>query len=877
MTSQRFYILIALFSFYSTIIYAQGIRGVITNNDGNPVPFAAIYVSSLHCGTTANIEGEYQLQLDQGTYEVVFQYLGYKLQSPTIVIGTSFQTLNIALEPQYYNLAEIIVTASGEDPAYYIMRKAISMSQYYKNQVSEYSARIYLKGSGVVKTIPYLLRSTLKKDGVEQGKYFVSENISDIHFTLGEPLQTNVISMQSSGNENEASPMQFVTMSLYDDINGIISPLSRDAFQVYRYKLVGSFTEDDQTINKIEVIPRRMGPDLYSGYIFIRNESWSLHTVDLKVSQKLFNATIRQVYKPVSELVWMPVSHNFDISVSIMGIELEYKYLVSVNYNNVKLNTAIDHNLYRSEPSDILSEIVKEKQVMEEGLIANTLPDRTGSIQRQKMKELLARQELNNKEMRELNKLIKLETNASKPKKPLEVKHLNTEIADSAKIRPIDYWQQNRPVPLTVNEVKSFEENSDTSQSNDTTNKKKTWVTRSGFWLGNPNVKLNDRWKLQHNGLFGLSTFNYNTVDGFLLTKKIKVINDAIDGRQWMLGNTTSYSFGRVTFNSQLEAAFLYNPLQRASVKLSGGRTTSDFNAEQGVLPLFNSITTLFFTQNYLKIYEKDFIQLSHETDITNGLVLSIAFEYADRRQLDNHTDFSITNPFGIVFTSNIPIFADSSLVHSHHAFLLDATLSFTPQHYYEIKNKRKQMLYSHYPTFSLHYRQGIKGVFNSETRFNSIEASVKQSFNLRMIGSFSYLISAGKFMDQKQVHFADFRHFNNNPILINGGNRLDMFRTLQFYENSTNGQFFQGHLEYEHARLLIKRLPFLANSLIKETVFIKTLCTNGNRPYYEFGYGLNQLFLLFSAEIVTGFSGSEHHYTGIRISIPISGGTISL
>ncbi|NOU47634.1 MAG: carboxypeptidase-like regulatory domain-containing protein [Bacteroidales bacterium] len=875
MSNQRLTTLLILLLF-SIVARAQGIRGVVTNKEGNPVPFAAIYVPSLHSGTTANIDGEYQLQLEQETYEVVFQYLGYKQQSLTVDIGNTFQKLNIVLEPQYYNLAEVIITASGEDPAYYIMRKAISMSQYYKNQVSEYSAHIYLKGSGVVKKIPYLLRSTLKKDGVEQGKYFVSENISDIQFKLGEPLQTKVISMQSSGNENEASPMQFVIMSLYDDINGIISPLSRDAMQVYRFKLEGSFTEDGQTINKIEVIPRRKGPDLYSGFIFIRNESWSLHTVDLKVSQKMFDATIRQVYKPVSKFVWLPVSHDFDVAVSVMGVELEYKYLVSVNYNNVKLNPAIDHNLYQPESSE-MPEIAEVKNQSIENQVSKTLPDTTGTIQQQKMKELLARQELNNKEMRELNKLIKLETNASKPKKPLEVKQLNTDVADSAKIRPVDYWQQNRPVPLTVNEVKSFEEKSDTTDVNDTTHKKKTWVSRSGLWFGSSDVKLNDHWKLKHNGLFGLSTFNYNTVDGLLLSKNIKVIYDAIDGRQWTLDNKTSYAFERKTFNAQLETAFLYHPLQRASVKLSGGRTTSDFNAEQGVLPLFNSITTLFFTQNYLKSYEKDFVKISYETDITNGLVLSVGMEYADRRQLDNHTDFSVSNPFGDAFTSNIPVFAVSSLVKNHRAFLLDVDLSFTPRHYYEIKNKHKQMLYSNYPTFSLHYRQGIKGVFSSDSRFNSLEASVKQTFNIRMIGRFSYFVSGGTFMDNKQIYFADYRHFNNNPLLINDGKKIDMFRTLQFYENSTNKQFFQAHLEYEHARLLIKRLPFMANSLIKETLFAKTLCTSGNKPYYEIGYGLNQVFLLFNAEIVAGFSGSHHQYTGVRISIPISGGTISL
>jgi len=875
MSNQQLTTLLILILFTSVVVHAQGIRGVITTPEGNPIPFAAVYVPSIHSGTTANILGEYQLALESGTYDVVFQYLGYKIQSSKIVIGTTFQPLNIVLETQYYNLAEVIVTASGEDPAYYIMRKAISMSQYYKNQVSEYSADIYLKGTGVVKNIPFLLRRQLKKEGIEQGKYYVSETISDIHFKLGEPLQTHVISTQSSGDENESSPMQFVTMSLYDNINGIISPLSRDAFQVYRYKLDGSFMEDGHTINKISVIPRRKGPDLYSGTIFIREGSWSLHTVDLTVSQKMFDASIRQVYKPVSELVWMPVSHNFDIFLSILGVELDYNYVVSANYTHVKLNPAVNHEIYRPDILENKPEIADEKQLEGNNKIDKSLQAKTSAKQQLKMKELLARQDLNNKEMRELNKLIKMETKASKT--TLEIKQANTELADSARLRTPEFWLQKRPVPLTTIEKKSFDENKNDTISKDSTSRKNTWISRSGFWFGKENVKLNDRWKLQHNGFFGLNSFNFNTVDGFLFTKNIKVIYDAIDGRQWTLANKTSYAFVRKTFNSQLETSFLYHPLRRASVKLTGGRITSDFNAEQGVLPLFNSITTLFLTQNYLKLYEKDYLRIAHEIDIATGLVLLVATEYAHRHQLDNRTDFSFTNPFHDTFTSNIPRFTDSSRVQSHNAFLLDLALSYTPRYFYKITENRKLMLYSAYPTFTLHYRQGIKGIFGSDPRFNFIEAEIKHDLNIRMVGRFSYLVSGGSFINNKQIYFADYRHFNNNPLVINNGDQRDMFRLLQFYENSTIKPFVQAHLTYEHARLLIKRLPFMANSLIKETVFAKTLCTSGNRPYYEIGYGLNQLFLILNAEIVTGFVGSHHQYTGIRISIPISGGTISL
>ncbi len=145
---------------------------------------------------------------------------------------------------------------------------------------------------------------------------------------------------------DDTGPMQFVTISLYNDINGIISPLSRAAFQVYRFRLDGTFVENGRTINKISVIPKRKGQDLYSGTIYIRQGSWNIHSVDLKVEQRMFSIEVRQVYQQIKPLVWMPVSLNFDAVVKAFGGKAIIKYLVSVNDYAVELNPAIDHTFY---------------------------------------------------------------------------------------------------------------------------------------------------------------------------------------------------------------------------------------------------------------------------------------------------------------------------------------------------------------------------------------------------------------------------------------------------------------------------------------------------------------------------------------------------
>lgn len=111
-------------SFY--ISSAQGIRGRITNVQGEAIAYANIYIPQLKNGTTSSIDGRYELKLPEGNYKVLFQYLGYQTQSQEVIVTKSFQEINIQLITQDYKIPEIIIIASGEDPAYYIMRHAIA-------------------------------------------------------------------------------------------------------------------------------------------------------------------------------------------------------------------------------------------------------------------------------------------------------------------------------------------------------------------------------------------------------------------------------------------------------------------------------------------------------------------------------------------------------------------------------------------------------------------------------------------------------------------------------------------------------------------------------------------------------------------------------
>jgi len=115
---------ITLISLLSTgNVFSQGVEGNVRNEAGEAIPFATVYVPDLHHGTIANEEGLFQLSLPRGVQQVYFQYLGYTTEVRELHVTDQYVQLHVVMEVQQYQLPPVTVTASGEDPAYYIMRR----------------------------------------------------------------------------------------------------------------------------------------------------------------------------------------------------------------------------------------------------------------------------------------------------------------------------------------------------------------------------------------------------------------------------------------------------------------------------------------------------------------------------------------------------------------------------------------------------------------------------------------------------------------------------------------------------------------------------------------------------------------------------------
>ena len=113
---KNFFLLLTLIFFTSYAFSQQGVlAGTLNDGEYNDIlPFANVLVKGTTIGTTTDFDGKYLLDVDPGTYTVVFSYLGYQTKEITgveIVAGQE-TIVDVTLNPLANQLDEVVVTTT---------------------------------------------------------------------------------------------------------------------------------------------------------------------------------------------------------------------------------------------------------------------------------------------------------------------------------------------------------------------------------------------------------------------------------------------------------------------------------------------------------------------------------------------------------------------------------------------------------------------------------------------------------------------------------------------------------------------------------------------------------------------------------------------
>lgn len=844
-------LLITLFYICSLPLFAQLLTGKITDISGEVIPNATLYIREVALGITADENGEFRASLKKGTYTCDFSSLGYERKTIPVEIQKAETHLAVEMEKRTYALKEVIISANREDPAYAIMRKAIGMAPFYLHQVKKYESTMYVKGSVRIDKLPRLM--TLGKDGKKlkslTDKLFLIESQNEVSFTSPNRYDQKVLAFSSSlpADIDASQVMSVMTANIYDpDAFGRISPLAPGAFSYYKFTLDGVSMEGEHMINKIRVQPRKKNPKLVSGWLYIIENSWNVQSADLSATELGITLRFTATYNEVKPSTFLPTAYDIDMNVDAMGIKATGKYYSSVQYKSIDLG----------ETHPAPSSPTKQKP-------------------QKKLETLASKEELSNREAYKMAKLMKETTEPEEKKKEresLEIRpgdaNIKVTVDTLASTRDSIFWQAIRKQPLKKDEIVSYQVKDSLKLKMDTLRSKDSLKNRTfSYWIGK--LITGEEFPLSKKVRFGYSGLlracpQYNFVDGFWLGQQFTLRANFTEARSLTISPSVYYTTAGKSINWQLNGDYNYAPMRQGKLSLSSGQTTADYNSESGTLLLINSIASLFFGENPVKFYRKEFVSFTNTIDLTNGLPLTTGFTYEKRKALHNRQSYHF---FGNAPSSNLPN-GQLTPMPENTAMKAKVQIAYTPQYRYWKHRGKKIYAHSDYPTLSLQYETGIPTGSKGSASFDKLEGSISQTIKINEFNRVGYYINAGKFLSAKEVYFPDFKHFDTNELFVTGSSLDNSFSLLNNYPYSTNKQWMQAHLNYTSDYLLFKRLPFLQQYMFDEAVHARILWLPG-KNYSEFGYstGFSNIARI---GIFVGLDKGRYDAVGFTISLPV-------
>jgi hypothetical protein len=851
-----------------------GIRGVIKGEDGGVLAYATIYVRQTSTGSASDTEGRYEVSLRPGTYDIIYQFLGYESVTRKVEVREEFVEINITLKTHTIVLQNVTIKGD-EDPAYTIMRKTIAKAKYHTQQIDSYTARVYIKGRGKLLDYPWLAKKALEKEGITKDRLFIQESVSDIKYTRPNKFEEKVIAIYTTGkSDGYESPNEYVFGSFYEpEIAETISPLAPKAFSYYRFEYLGTFRDRGFDISKIKVTPRSKGDNVVEGTLYIVDDWWSIHSVDFHTTKLGVGIHVKQIYNPIEEKAWLPVSQTFKINGKVFGFEFEGEYLATVRDYKIVLNPALplEMRVIDEKVEPVKAEEIKKAQPKKKD---------------PKLEERLASgQEVTDKELRQLvREYEKQELKAEK--EPNVIADTNFSVDSMATKKDSTFWHDIRPVALNKEEIRGYQKQDsldevERKKNEGDTLRKANSKNRKGFqpW----DILTGDSYKLTETSNFRIHApyGGFNTVEGAFALYRLSLY------KRWVVKDSTgkkdlkTYRLEinpgvRYSFARNKVTGFLRTDLRNRNfrVTLEGGRYIQQFNAGEPIHHFVNTFSTLMWGRNYMKLYERDYIDLNYRQRINDKLTFRSNFVWASRSELQNNTTYTFFASYQDRFTPNAPasVEAPETTFETHKAFTGSIGLEARPWQKFRIRNGNKSRIDHSSPLFTIDYKKGFHSLLGSQVDFDFLEAGVRHRIKIGVRGTLDVAAQGGGFLNSSQMYFMDFKHFMGNRTTFITTDPSASFRLLDYYLYSTHGNYGQFLLHYHFRKFAVTQLPKARLLGLGESVFLAHVVTK-NINYSEVGYSLEGILRVFRAEIATSFTGLDlaNAKFGFRIGIASS------
>lgn len=444
--------------------------------------------------------------------------------------------------------------------------------------------------------------------------------------------------------------------------------------------------------------------------------------------------------------------------------------------------------------------------------------------------------------------------------KQFEKKHFGVELSSASQQayeRDSIFWQTNRTEPLTAKEIHFINYKDSVFRathteayldSMDAVVNKITWqkILYKGQEFNNH--KKSRKWTLSP--LLGMyDPFQFG---GARLIVPVYYNKTYKSKKNIFVSSDLSYGFRNHDINGEIRMNRMYNPFNRGFYSAHIGK---DFEY------IFEGDAWI----NMLKrsnVYLNQTVGFGHGLELANGLFFYSDIDMAFRRSVSDYkTNDKVDSLFGDILENNQALDFPS-----YNALYGTFRLEYTPRQRYIREPKEKIILGSAWPTFYTSWRKGISGIFNSKVNFDYLEFGIKQSFKLGLLGTSSYTVKTGSFLNTNDLRLVDYKYQRQgDPILFSNPNEAfqSLDSTFPVFK-----RFYEGHYVHEFNGAIINKIPFLKKLGLREIAGFGVLFApeRNNLRYAEafagiervFKYPFNQLGKFKVGVYVTGSAANQ-------------------
>ena len=787
------YQLLCLSFFIANFTFAQ-ITGNVTSNTGETLPFVSVYLNDTYTGTTTNEDGNYTLDIEKvGDYTIVFQYLGFKTLKKNISIKSLPYVLDAKLLEENISLSEVVIN-SEENPANQIIRNTIAKRKEVLEKLSEYKANFYSRGLIKIVDAPekVLGQEVGDLDGAldstRTGIIYLSETISKIEYQKPRRLKEKILASKVSGDAsgfsfNNATDVNYnFYNNTFDLGNTTISPIADYAFNYYKYKLEGVFYDDNNNLINKILITPKRDNDAAF--------SGYIYIVEDQWLLYATDVTITGKRTGILPIDLLTLKQTFSYSETdniwaLITQTLDFKYGF-FGFKGEGKFTAV-YSDYDFTPEFGAKNFTRE--------------------------------------------ILSFEENSNKK--------------DST------FWDAKRPVPLTKEETTDYVK----KDSIQLVRKSKPYLDsidtkKNAFKLGDilggysyQNSHKNYRFSIDS----PLEKITFNTVQGWNGTLGMRYSKQIDDFKRYFnVSGNINYGEADNRLRGTITTRFKFNNINDRFISLSGGVKTEQFNSANPISNVENMVSSLFFEDNYIKLYNKSFVQGQYFQELFNGVRLNSVLGFERRKALFNNSDYVTINEDRDSYTSNNPLnetdFTSRPFnTHNIAKLNVNATINFA-QDYLSYPDGKYNIPNSKYPTLSVGYEKGFAAT-NSNYNFDQFKARLRQRIRLGNKGEFEYNAQAGIFKNADNIAFMDYHHFNGNQTNVKlDGSYLNSFKNLPYYALSTNNNYAELHTEYRFNGYILNKIPLLNKLNFNLILGVNAAFTQDNKPYSEYSIGVDNI-----------------------------------